>query len=215
LTRSLARNTTRTRTLAHAHAHALSHSHSHGAKSAQKWSDVQALELPEAGRAVLRGRRPEEASLILIIPYETPAGRVCRGCVSVSSFHLRPVPVIVIVSLAVCFVCCGNGNGALSITRPDRSKSYVCVYVYARPRPSMEDRPTRRRPQAPDRVSRSVPLLPRERKRVGGKDFKHVRVAPKDHRRVQDASWLAKGPQRVSSHAHASAERETIAGCAR
>jgi len=28
---------------------------------AQKWSDVQALELPEADRAVLRGRRPEEA----------------------------------------------------------------------------------------------------------------------------------------------------------
>jgi len=30
-------------------------------QSAQKWSDVQALELPEADRAVLRGRRPEEA----------------------------------------------------------------------------------------------------------------------------------------------------------
>lgn len=38
-----------------------------GTKLAQKWNDVQAFELPEADRAVLRGRRPEEASLLLFI----------------------------------------------------------------------------------------------------------------------------------------------------
>lgn len=54
-------------------------------KLAQKWGDVQALELPEADRAVLRGRRPEEASLLLLL-----RNAVERGCVSASKFRFCP-----------------------------------------------------------------------------------------------------------------------------
>ena len=59
----------------------LRHSHVyHRTKSAQKWNDVQALELPEADRAVLRGRRPEEASLLLSITKRASSPSVRGFC---------------------------------------------------------------------------------------------------------------------------------------